>query len=350
MTRIRGAVEPVVVFRMGMPYSNTNLGTRLQGSSYATGHGHDNQRPLASICESSEVSYIFPVRRTRPSILPSFNWNEPRCHELLSIQNDLTTLSSDIAREVKGLMMLLSNQLMITGTYELGPIHSVINDSPVLHVSFASAPEDPFPAILPMIGVMASFEYPSSAINEPLDCYLHGYVSSRIMRLAKDSDRGLAVCVAATKVDGLVLSLTPNSHSYNYRSAVLQGYARPVESTEEKVWAMERITNKVLAERWQNTRIPPDNVEMTSTTILKVTIETGSGKIRHGEPHDDKKDLSREDVINSVWTGVVPVYETFDAPIPSATNKAGDVPSYITSYIKSTTEANKLAAIDAIKE
>ena len=40
---------------------------------------------------------------------------------------------------------------------------------------------------------------------------------------------GLAITIAATKVDGIVLSLTPNSHSYNYRSAVLFGYGSLVE-------------------------------------------------------------------------------------------------------------------------
>lgn len=204
--------------------------------------------------------------------------------------------------------------------------------------------------ILPMIGVVGSYEYPSASIEEPLDCYLHGYVSSRIMRLAKDSAKGLPVCVAATSVDGLVLSLTPNSHSYNYRSAVLQGYAKPVETDAEKVFAMELITNKVLSERWQNSRVPPDKVEMTSTMILKVTFETGSAKIRKGEPHDEGKDLNREDVTGSVWTGVVPLFEQYGTPIPSASNKVKDVPEYIKSYVDDTSKSNRKAAIDAAKE
>lgn len=201
-----------------------------------------------------------------------------------------------------------------------------------------------------MIGVMASFEYPSSGIDEPMDCYLHGYVSSRIMRLAKDSEKGLPVCISATKVDGLVLSLTPNSHSYNYRSAVLQGYAKPVEDVDEKVFAMEQITNKVVAERWQNTRTPPDKVEMTSTMILKVTIETGSGKIRHGEPHDEAKDLDREDVTSSVWTGVIPFYETLGEPIPNPTNRIAEVPAYIKTYVSETNDSNKEQALEAARE
>jgi nitroimidazol reductase NimA-like FMN-containing flavoprotein (pyridoxamine 5'-phosphate oxidase superfamily) len=60
------------------------------------------------------------------------------------------------------------------------------------------------------------------------------------------SKPGLPVCLAVTKVDGLVLSLTPNSYSFNYRSAVLFGYATPVTDAEEKIWAMEMITNSVV--------------------------------------------------------------------------------------------------------
>lgn len=78
-----------------------------------------------------------------------------------------------------------------------------------------------------LTGQMGSFEYPSADIGEPLDCYLHGYVSSRIVNLARAAEgEGLPVCIVASKVDGLVLSLTPNSHSYNYRSAILHGYAK----------------------------------------------------------------------------------------------------------------------------
>ena len=48
-------------------------------------------------------------------------------------------------------------------------------------------------------------------------------------QVRENPESGLAVTIAATKVDGIVLSLTPNSHSYNYRSAVLFGYGSLVE-------------------------------------------------------------------------------------------------------------------------
>ena len=49
------------------------------------------------------------------------------------------------------------------------------------------------------------------------------------MNQARKSGSGLAITIAATKVDGIVLSLTPNSHSYNYRSAVLFGHGSFVD-------------------------------------------------------------------------------------------------------------------------
>lgn len=71
----------------------------------------------------------------------------------------------------------------LPAVYALQTIHTIINTTPVLHVSFTPSPDDPFPVILPMIGQMASFSRPSAGLGEPLECYLHGYVSSRIMNL-----------------------------------------------------------------------------------------------------------------------------------------------------------------------
>ncbi|KAA8644529.1 hypothetical protein EYZ11_009572 [Aspergillus tanneri] len=232
-------------------------------------------------------------------------------------------------------------------TYDLGAIHSIINSSQVLHVSFSPGPEDPFPAIIPMIGQMGSFEYPSADIDEPLECYLHGYVSSRIMNLARGSQEGLPICIAASKVDGLILSLTPNSHSYNYRSAILHGYAHLVTDEAEKLWAMELVTNSVLQDRWKHSRVPPDRAEMSSTVILKVKVVDGSGKIRDGGVSDEKKDYANEEVTNRVWTGVVPVYETFGAPIPSAQNKVAEVPDYITDFVENKNDENRTYAKEA---
>jgi nitroimidazol reductase NimA-like FMN-containing flavoprotein (pyridoxamine 5'-phosphate oxidase superfamily) len=191
---------------------------------------------------------------------------------------------------------------------------------------------------------MGSYDRPSASIGEPLECYLHGYVSSRIMNLARQSlaagGKGLPVCIAASKVDGLVLTLTPNSHNYNYRSAVLFGYASLVTDVEEKLWAMQLITNSVVPDRWENSRVPPNQAEMQSTQIMRVHIDSGSAKVREGVPNDERCDLNDPEVLKRVWTGVVPLYEQFGEPIPGPYNEVEEIPEHVLNYRKALNQAN----------
>lgn len=202
---------------------------------------------------------------------------------------------------------------------------------------------------------MGSFARPSADEGDPLDLYLHGYVSSRIMNSSRSSATpepgasapGLPVCVAATHVDGLVLALTPNSHSYNYRSAILFGHATVVDDVAEKLYAMQLITDGVVPARWDNTRVPPNGAEMASTSVLKVAISTGSAKIRSGPPGDDRADMEDPDVVDNVWTGVVPVYQTLGDVIPGPYNKVQDVPGYIANAVKDANDTGREQALEA---
>jgi nitroimidazol reductase NimA-like FMN-containing flavoprotein (pyridoxamine 5'-phosphate oxidase superfamily) len=197
---------------------------------------------------------------------------------------------------------------------------------------------------------MGSFTRPSADLGEPLNCYLHGYVSSRLMNLAR-STKGLPVCIAASKVDGLVLTLTPNSHNYNYRSAVLFGYAKLVDDVEEKLWAMELITNSVVPDRWKHTRLPPNAGEMSSTQILRVEIESGSAKVREGVPNDEKCDLEDPDVLGKVWTGVLPLYEQFGEPVAGPYNQVNQVPEHVLQYSQRFNKENfEYATLAATKD
>lgn len=228
---------------------------------------------------------------------------------------------------------------MTTAAYDYETVHGIVNAASVVHVSFLPPspsrtyddPDERIPIILPMIGKMGV--YPKGGDDAPV-CYLHGaslcmlvnlhvfdrlkhtlgHVSSRLMKIsppasasdAGESD-GLPVCIAATHVDGLVLALSPFSHSYNYRSAVLQGTATVVLDVDEKLWAMTLITNGVLPKRWENSRNPPTNAEMQSTRILKVRIVSASAKVRAEGPHDERSDVQDGELVKRVWTGVVPV-------------------------------------------
>lgn len=252
------------------------------------------------------------------------------------------------------------------GTNELETIHALINSSPVLHVSF-NTDSSPFPMILPMIGFMGSFARPSAGLGDVLDLYLHGYVSSRLMRLSRspraggddnapetspppereagDPAAGLPVSVAASHVDGLVLTSTPNGHVYNYRSAVLFGHATLVDDVDEKLWAMEHTTNSVVPGRWDNVVQPLARSELASTSVLRVTIKTGSAKIRTGPPSVEAGDGDM-----SVWRGVLPVYSCVGEPIPTPDRKDMAVPAHITDFRRTFNEAARGYATGAVSK
>ncbi|KAH7155925.1 hypothetical protein EDB81DRAFT_785796 [Dactylonectria macrodidyma] len=240
--------------------------------------------------------------------------------------------------------------------YALETIHRIVNSSQILHVSF-NTPSQPFPVTLPMIGQMGSFDRPSADLGDPLELYLHGYVSSRLMNTCKDSTsgdstpagpKGMPVCIAASHVDGLVLTLTSYSHNYNYRSSVLFGYATHVTDEEEKLYAMELITNSVVPDRWRHTRLPPTKAEIQSTGILKVRIASGSAKISAGQASDDKSDMANEAMLDSTWTGVLPIYQTMGAPVPSSYNRV-DLPDYVSEFANDYNTDNMELSLDAAK-
>ena len=91
----------------------------------------------------------------------------------------------------------------------------------------------------------------------------------------------------------------------------------------------------------EHTRTPPDKAEMASTTILKVKIVNGSGKIRTGGPGDEKKDTERQDLLDRVWTGVVPVWETVGEPVRGGDGRLADVPAHVQAFRGDTNKVNE---------
>lgn len=94
---------------------------------------------------------------------------------------------------------------------------------------------------------------------------------------------GLPVSVAASFVDGSVLTTTPNGHVYNYRSAVVFGYASMVDDGDEKLWAIRKTTESLLAGHWDNLVLLLAKSELASVSVL-IKIKTGSAKIRTDLP------------------------------------------------------------------
>lgn len=241
-------------------------------------------------------------------------------------------------------------------SYSLQQIHQIINAAYFVNVSF-NDPASPYPVTIPMIGHMGSFDRPSADTGDVLDLYLHGYISSRLLNASRNTNtntkdeneepEGLPITASATHVDGLVLSLAPNSHSYNYRSAVLFGRASPVTDAAERLWAMELITNAVVPRRWQATRQPPTPGEHASTGVLRVRVAAGSAKIRSGPPADDAADLADEALRADVWTGVLPVWSMLGDALPAPDNRVEGLPAYIGDFVK---DANDVARETAVEQ
>ncbi|ODV91601.1 hypothetical protein CANCADRAFT_42241 [Tortispora caseinolytica NRRL Y-17796] len=210
--------------------------------------------------------------------------------------------------------------------YECKTVHSIVNESPVLHVSFVV---DGLPVNLPMIGQMGSFDHPSAGLDEPLDLYIHGYVSARMMNTA--GTEGMKVCVCASIVDGYILTYTPYSHNYNYRSSVIHGTATLVTDPDEKLYAMTIITDKIVPGRYENSRTPPTKGELAATSILKITVDSASAKVRAGYGVESAEDIIDEN--KKIWTGVMPISHIFEPPVPSAYNEV-PLPSYISDFIE----------------
>ncbi|PPQ76422.1 hypothetical protein CVT24_012609 [Panaeolus cyanescens] len=244
------------------------------------------------------------------------------------------------------------NRLKNRAKYDYETVHSIIDAAPVVHVSFlpTSIEDDPFPTILPMLGCTGT--YPSND-NSDVSIYLHGHAASRFFKLsAQNEDEGpyglvrgpngsIPVCVAATLIDGIVLAVTPFNHSNNYRSVVVHGYASIVSDPGEKMWALDRITNNVLTDRWDNSRVPPTEAEMKATGVIRVEIVSASAKVRAGTNGDDRADVvwnAARPEGEKIWTGVVPMWTRYGTPVPGPENEMKGVPEHIEKFVQ---EKNK---------
>ena len=126
------------------------------------------------------------------------------------------------------------------GVYERETIEAILDEALVCHVGFTGDDGQPF--VIPTL---------HARIGDLL--YLHGSAASRMLRTL---EQGVAVCVTATLVDGLVLARSAFHHSINYRSVVVLGQARLVEPKEERLRALELFTEKLVPGRWAEVRGP----------------------------------------------------------------------------------------------
>ena len=127
--------------------------------------------------------------------------------------------------------------------------------------------------------------------------FLHGSSANRSLLAAA----GTEVCVTVTLLDGLVCARSVFHNSMNYRSAVIYGTARLVADDDERMTAIEAITEHLIPGRWDNSRRPTKK-EMAATAVLALSLAEASVKVRSGGPSDDDEDYALD-----YWAGVLPI-------------------------------------------
>jgi hypothetical protein len=196
------------------------------------------------------------------------------------------------------------------GSFERQIVYEILDEGFVCHVGFVS---DGQPFVIPTA---------YGRVGDTL--YLHGAKASRMLKaLAAGSE----VCVTVTLVDGLVLARSAFHHSINYRSVVVFGRARQVESEDEKNAALEAFTEHVCRGRWAEVRWPTPE-ETAATTVVALPLAEASAKVRTGPPIDDEEDYTLP-----VWAGVLPLRVEPSAPEADPRLPVGTpVPEYVERF------------------
>lgn len=178
------------------------------------------------------------------------------------------------------------------GHYDKDTIYRILDEGLVCHVGLV---EDGQPVVIPM-----------NYARRGDTVILHGALASRLLKYVQ---AGHPVCVTVTLLDGLVLARSVYHHSMNYRSAVVFGRGRVIEEEQEKLAALEVLTEHIVPGRWQDAR-RPNRQELDATTVVSITIESASAKVRTGPPVDDEADYELP-----VWAGVLPIQQQALMPV-----------------------------------
>ena len=170
------------------------------------------------------------------------------------------------------------------------------------------------------------FVIPTSYGRDGDVLYIHGSAASRMLR---NLDKGVAVCITVTLLDGLVLARSVFNHSMNYRSVVILGTATLVDDAAEKLAALRALSEHIIHGRWDDSR-QPNEKELKATSVLRLPITEFSAKVRVGPAVDDEEDYSFP-----TWAGVIPLDVTVGSAVRDERCEQ-DLPAYLKNYSRKT--------------
>ena len=116
------------------------------------------------------------------------------------------------------------------GSHDRAVIDAILDEALIAHLGITG--EDGQPFVIPTLHARSGDVV-----------YLHGSTASRTLRALA---AGAPACLTVSLLDGLVLARAAMHHSANYRSVMLLGEARRVESPAEKLTALEAIVEHIV--------------------------------------------------------------------------------------------------------
>jgi nitroimidazol reductase NimA-like FMN-containing flavoprotein (pyridoxamine 5'-phosphate oxidase superfamily) len=192
------------------------------------------------------------------------------------------------------------------GHYDRGSVEEILDSAFHGHLAFV---DDSQPVTLPMLYVRHDDQL-----------YLHGAPASRALKLVGSE---APLCFTVTRLDGLVLARSWFKHSINFHSVVVFGVGRAVTQREEKLEAMRLLVDHIVPGRADDSRWPTEK-ELRGTSIVAMSIDDASAKVRAGGPVDDDADYELPH-----WAGEVPLTLIAGTPLRDPRSDAA-TPAYLT--------------------
>lgn len=146
--------------------------------------------------------------------------------------------------------------------------------------------------------------------------YWHGSSASRMLEACESAE----VCVTVSIIDGFVMARSAFNHSCNYRSVMVFGTAVKLTDPAEKEMRLKTFTEQLWPGRWDMLRQMTAQ-ELKATTVLSLSLDEASAKVRNGPPGDDEEDYALP-----IWAGVIPVRQQMLAPVDDPRLVAGMAP------------------------
>lgn len=174
--------------------------------------------------------------------------------------------------------------------YDAETVHGILDATPICNVGYVF---DGAPYVTPTL-----------QWREGDHVYWHGSSASRMLEACTEAQ----VCLTVSIIDGFVMARSAYNHSCNYRSLMVLGTAHKVTDPAEKEASLKSFTEGLWPGRWDMLRQMTAQ-ELKATTVLKLSLEEASAKVRTGAPGDDEADYALP-----IWAGIIPVRTEVLAP------------------------------------